>query len=97
MNLIRAHVLRYFERLRGYVSSLPDHEAEVMAAMTGKEGVENAALIANFICQTLGHEPARGPNGRGANGSSMTKSSAMVRSTRKHLRVDPRYSEDAQC
>lgn len=57
VHLTRLHVLQYVNRLRSYISSLPDSEPEAHAKLIGTEGVQTGAKIADFILQQLGHPP----------------------------------------
>ena len=57
VHLLRGHILQYVNRLRIYVSSLPDSEPEVYARLTGPEGVKTAAKIADIVLVELGHLP----------------------------------------
>jgi len=57
VHLLRAHILQYTNRLRIYVSSLPDSEPGVYQKLSGTEGVKTAARIADRILAELGHPP----------------------------------------
>lgn len=71
VDIIRRHVLRYVKNLRIFVSCLSPTEHEAMAAMTGSDGVRNAAAITDAVLQCLGHAP-----------SSLTDGAATVRAAR---------------
>lgn len=60
VHLLRAHVLQYVNRLRIYVSSLPDSEPQVYEKLAGPEGVKTAAKIADIVLIELGHIPPVG-------------------------------------
>lgn len=60
VHLIRNHALQYVQRLRIYVSSLPDSEPAVYEKLSGPEGVKTAARIVDSILTELGHEPPAG-------------------------------------
>lgn len=55
VHLLRHHVLQYVNRLRIYVSMLPDSEPEVREKLSGPDGVNTAARIADRVLAELGH------------------------------------------
>jgi len=55
VHLIRSHVLQYVNRLRSYISMLPDSEPDVHAKLTGPDGVKTGARIADRVLAELGH------------------------------------------
>jgi len=57
VHLTRLHILQYVNRLRIYVSSLPESEPEAHSKLTGTEGVKTGARIADLVLQELGHPP----------------------------------------
>lgn len=57
VHLLRHHVLQYVNRLRIYVSMLPDSEPEVREKLSGSDGVNTAARIADRVLAELGHTP----------------------------------------
>lgn len=61
VHLLRSHVLQYINRLRTYVSMLPDSEPEVQERLSGSEGVKTAARIADGVLAELGHPPPAMP------------------------------------
>lgn len=60
VHLLRNHVLQYVNRLRSYISMLPDSEPEVQALLSGAEGVKIAARIADAVLTELGHPAPAG-------------------------------------
>lgn len=60
VHLVRHHALQYVNRLRIYISSLPDSEPQVYEKLAGPEGVKTAARIVDHILTELGHEPPMG-------------------------------------
>lgn len=63
VSLIRSRVLMSLKNLKIWISCLPDTEHEALKRLTGPEGNQTAARIADYVLKELGHEPPAVVNG----------------------------------
>lgn len=77
VDMIRGRILRCMVQLKSYISCLPTTELEAMTRLTGQQGIETCARVADFVLTELGHA-APVTNGKGQSHRAVAKAFAGI-------------------
>lgn len=75
--MIRGRILRSMMQIKSYISCLQTTEMEALTRLTGQQGVETCARIADFILTELGHD-APTTNGKTQSHRAVAKAFADI-------------------